>query len=91
MNQRPLISVGAHVEGSYMGTLFTGTVRSHRQHTINHRVFLTFIDLDAPVHIAAIDRTEESGLLIHTTYDGLTLPADAGDWGDTGDYLNVIA
>lgn len=85
------INTGSHVEGSYMGTKFTGTVRSHRQHTINYRVFLTFVDLDEPVHIAVIDRTEDSGLLVYTAWDGTTLQPDAGDWGSTGDYLTVLS
>lgn len=85
------IEVGTHVTGSYMGSTFTGTVRSHRQHTINYRVFITQVELDAPVHIAVIDRTESEGLMIATSWNGTPVPSDAGDWGDTGDYLEVIA
>ena len=81
------INVGDHVEGSYMGTTFTGTVRLHRQHTINYKVFLTHVDLDSPIHIAAVGRDEDSGLVIHTAWDGSPVPPSAGDWGDTGDFL----
>lgn len=84
------IEDGARVEGSYMGAKFTGTIRSHRQHTINYKVTMISVDLDAPVWIDAVGRTEESSLLIHTSYDGSPLDPSAGQWGDPGDYVKVI-
>ena len=87
--QTQRIAVGSKVEGSYLGAKFTGTVTSHRAHTINHLVFLTCVDLDAPVEIKMIDRTEDQWLMVSTAWDGSPCPPEAGDWGDTGDYVSL--
>ena len=84
------ITVGAHVEGSYMGSKFTGIVRSYRQHTINYKVTLISVDLDEPLYIAAVDRLEPNGVLMHTSYDGRPLDPSAGDWSSPDDYVKVI-
>jgi hypothetical protein len=82
------IDTGTRVAGTYLGTPFTGTVRSHRGHTINWQVFMTHVDLDAPIDITAIGRTESDSVLVHTAWDGSALPADAGDWGQ--DTITVL-
>lgn len=82
---------GDKVRGTYIHSPFAGTVRSRRGHTINWAVTEFAIDLDEPVYIAIIDRTEERSLLIYASHDGTTLPSSAGDWGDTGDYVEVVA
>lgn len=76
------MKAGDRVRGSYMGTQFSGVVRSTRQHTINHLVTLTSVDLDEPIYIAAANRREETGLSVSTSFDGSALPPDAGDWGN---------
>lgn len=84
------IHVGDRVRGSYLGTPFTGTVHSTRGHTINHRVFMTFVLIDEPINLERIDRWEERGVMVDTAFDGTTLPSSAGSWGDTGDFLEQI-
>src|ERR1035437_853792 len=81
------LETGAHVTGTYMGSRFTGAIRSHRQHSINYKVTEVFVGLDAPVHIDIIDRTEENTLILHVAFDGSALNGSAGNWGDTNDYL----
>lgn len=84
------LTVGAKCTGSYMGSTFHGTIRSYRQHTINPKVTLVSVDLSEPCHIAVIDRTEDTGLMLATSYDGSPCDPSAGSWGDLGDYVEVI-
>jgi hypothetical protein len=50
------ITTGARVTGSYIGVPVSGTVTSHRPHTMNHRIELFTVALDAPTEILGLVR-----------------------------------
>jgi len=55
------IQNGAKVRGVYFGAPFTGTVTSHRPHTMNRKIELFWITLDAPIDVLGLVRND-----IHT-------------------------
>lgn len=82
--------VGDAVTGTYLGSRFFGTVTSRRQHTINHMVTIYTVQLAEPCYIAMIDRTEPDWLMVSTAWDGTVCLPVAGDWGDTGDHVELV-
>lgn len=60
------IENGATVQGTYLGTPYTGIVREQRQHTMNHRIRMFSVDLDAPVTVFGMER---ASLLINASDD----------------------
>lgn len=76
---------GCRVTGSYMGEDFTGTLISHRGHTINWRVCYFSVDFDQPTVIC--DR-ERDGIIVDASFDGSVLPASSG-WDSYGSFIKA--
>jgi hypothetical protein len=56
------IQNGARVQGEYCGHPYQGTVTAQRPHTMNHRIQMFWVALDAPVDIFGLVR---DSLIIH--------------------------
>ena len=78
------INAGDKVTGSYIGVLFSGTVTSHRPHTMNHRIELFNVALDQPIDVLGLVR---DSLHMAASDDSAALARYNGT--DTGDFIKV--
>lgn len=90
MTTKTIPEIGDRVTGTYLGSRFFGIVERKRPHTINHLVTLYTVKLTAPCYISMIDRTEDEWLMIACAWDGSVCLPIAGDWGDTGDHVELV-
>lgn len=64
------LRTGAAVKGTYCGVAFTGTVASHRPHTMNHQIEMFTIDLEQPIEVFGSERI---ALCLHMSDDRAAL------------------
>ena len=76
------LTVGDRVTGEYIGVGFTGVVTGFRSHTMNHRIGLVDVALDAPIDVFAMPR---QALHMAVSDDSAALARYLGT--DTGDFV----